>query len=63
MQVWVATIGAYEDERIVGVASSYDGARKLIDKLRLTPGHHDVDDAVYGPFEIDEAYDRQHRKI
>jgi hypothetical protein len=63
MELWIATIGSYEDEMIIGVASSEAGARELIAKRRLTPDPHEPDDAVYGPFELGEAYDWRYNKI
>ena len=63
MELWIATIGAYAEERIVGIAATEDGAQELINKLRTTPGHHDMDDCVRGPYALGEAYNWRHEVI
>lgn len=68
MEIYIATIGAYEDERILGWSLTKDGALKLINRIRATPDYEgyaddEVDSMVYGPWIMDEAYDYLHQTI
>ena len=49
---WVMTRGEYDDEEIIGVASSEERARSLLSEEGL-PGVLDEAGTVYGPFKLD----------
>lgn len=64
MQIWIVTVGWYDDQRLVGVALSSDAANMLVMKARLSGQFRDIEsfgpDAdtyeVAGPYAPDRVY-------
>lgn len=63
MELWVATIGWYEDERLVGIGRTEVDAEELIARLRESGRGSGLEHTIYGPMTLGEAYDWQLNKI
>jgi len=66
MPIWIITEGAYEDEKICGVAESEEAAAELLAKAEAHPAikpDYAEDYTVYGPFEPGHLYDWKGDKL
>lgn len=67
MKIWVVTNGAYEDEKVVGMATSASEAEEMVHQMHAHDSNgitrYDADFAVYGPFDAGQPYDRYGNKI
>lgn len=60
MDIWIARVGWYDDERVLGVADSPSGADALVMRARLNERFNSEDHdsfRVTGPYRLGEIYD------
>lgn len=56
-QYWVVINGLYDDEEVIGVALSEEGARNMVMKAGLSGKFSSLNYRTFGPFEGNEVYD------
>lgn len=64
VQVWIVVDGQYEDQTIIGIATSREDADAIVMRARCQyPEGFEGSNYVYGPFEPGQLYSRMGNKL
>lgn len=73
MDIWIVTVGWYEDQQVVGVALSPEAADRMVIRARMSGRFRTIEDfgsgddcptyEIAGPFTPDEIYNGNGERV